>query len=181
MNEAQRSFDFSSMDEDINKAIEPPKGAADGRHAARVEKATIKATKDGKPRLQISFRVCNGPSSGLYAFYSNMLTPGNTQEETRKRLGYLKKDMANLGLVLTQMSNFESRLLELIGTVAQIRVVTTEKNGQKNTNVYIDKKLDAKTVQDDNAGLHGGNASESHAEANELMDSMADEVPGLGG
>lgn len=149
-----------------------------GKYIAYVRQATggvfEQGDNAGKRWVSLTFRVMDGPHRGcsqnkFYRF------AGATREAIQKQVGFFKTDMATMGVDLAAIGMTPAQLVvnglhELRNRVMAVHVVYTTKEGVEYANLYIDRVVNGKPIDEElqamdtanqwapAGGVSGGNA-----------------------
>lgn len=116
-------------------------GLPPGTYQARIDKAIMKETKDGKYHmLAFELKVVSGPHAGAKAFFNITMTG------IEDNLKYVKRDLLKLGYS-GPLSQLEAATDTFIDQHIEIQVKTKkDKDGNENTNTYLSKRIDVSQV-----------------------------------
>jgi len=128
---------LSQLNDEWGKAEAPKTDYSplpDGQYVVVVDEARIDESDDGRLFLKLGLKVVEGN-------YINHLISKRNSLDDSSRFGYLKADFGKIGLELTNISDLEDFLPNLLDRVIEVRLKTTKPNDQGKTyqNCYIQK------------------------------------------
>lgn len=111
---------------------------APGQYVLRVKDGEVFKSKDGRIYLKLNLQVSEGESTGLTVSKLYAL-------DAPEKLGWLKKDMFTMGVMVQKLSQLHEQITKIIGLAL---VVEVKLNG-KYTNYYINGRAAPKATDDD--------------------------------
>jgi len=162
---------LADMDGTFQGADDPSSGGgyakvAQGDYQAVVASAELTVAASGNNCLRWKLRILGPTGAGGVIWHNNVLI------NDKVRLGYVKKDLKNAGLVLASFADLATRVSELEGKVLDIRVY--HKND--NVNCWINGLASNQNVG--SAGpLGGGDVSRAGQGQAQGFNVDADDVP----
>lgn len=125
-----------------------------GKYPSHVEKIEIVETKTGQyagqPRLSWHLVIDSGPCAGRYLFHSNRIA------DDPKIMGWLKSDLAVVGLKLGRLSELTGRLGEILDRRVFVTVKNTSKGGKEYQNTYLNAAIIESEAGDVSSAGGGG-------------------------
>jgi hypothetical protein len=108
----------------------------DGNYNAEIAEAEVLQKPDGRNMLKIKLAIAGGAFDGRWVWMNYFL-------ETPQNLGFVKRDLATLGIRLAKWNDLNERAAELVGICVEIRKKTTisKMNGQEYQNIYLTRAL----------------------------------------
>ncbi len=126
-------FDLTQLDDEYEEApVEEREfdDIPDGKYQVRVEKAELtRSQTSGNPMLKWTLKILGPRFAGRYLWRNNVIT--------RDNLKWLKTDLHTCGVVLSKLSELQSRL----GDLLDITLEVTKKTRGESESIYINRRI----------------------------------------
>ncbi len=126
-------LDLAQFDDDFAEApVEEREfeDIPDGKYQVNVEKVELtRAQSSGNPMLKWTLKILGPRFAGRYLWRNNVIT--------RDNLKWLKTDLHTCGVILSKLSELQSRL----GDLLDITLEVTKKTRGESESIYINRRI----------------------------------------